>query len=75
MIRGSLLADRRTSLAVHARELVKFMSIRQRLTWDGRTSLLQPELDRHGEVHGNCLAIQCGRLILPLAQRVHGRLM
>jgi len=75
MIRGSLLADRRTSLTVDVRKLVKFMSIRRRIRWDGGTSLLQAELDRHREVHGNCLAVHCGRLIFPLAQRVLGRLM
>ena len=37
--------------------------------------LLQAELDRDSEVHGDRLAIQSGRLVLPLAQRVHGRLV
>jgi len=32
-------------------------------------------LDGDGQVHRNGLSVEQGRLILPLAKRVHGRLM
>ena len=37
--------------------------------------LLQTELDRDRQMHRHGVAIQAGRLILPLTQGIHGRLM
>jgi hypothetical protein len=38
-------------------------------------NLLQPELDRDRQVHRHGLAVQRGRLVFPLTQRVHRGLM
>ncbi len=37
--------------------------------------LLQAELEGDSKVHGDGFAVQRGRLVLPLAQRVHGGLV
>ena len=37
--------------------------------------LLHFELDRNGEVRGHRLAVQLRRIIPPVAERIHGRLL